>query len=299
MVLRGLEKCKKPGIGLKSNIVRLFHILSGEKVGCGQVDPFRIVPNKRFGQHFLVQKSAIQVIANAALASNASCLLEIGPGQGAITEPLLADGRRLWAIDIDPDAIELVTRRFCGFENFHPILGDAICVPLDFGDSISVVGNLPYNSATAIFKRFLLHPIPWDRMVLMFQLEVGQKLMGRTGKKEYGPLSILTQLTCRASMVIKLGPRSFYPPPKVNSVVIMFEPNCSGLPLECRGDFLDLLYTSFKYRRKTLANNLHEVFTKSKVEKIFTVASIPVNVRAEDISPDGWLRIFNAVFSFV
>lgn len=256
-----------------------------------------MVPNKRLGQHFLVQKSAVQLIASTALASSASHLLEIGPGQGAITETLLADGRHLWAIDIDHCAIEFVTRRFCSFRNFHPFLGDAVSAPLDITGPISVVGNLPYNAATAIFVRFLLQPIPWDRMVLMFQLEVGQKLMGKPGEKEYGPLSILTQLTCHLSRVMKLGPKSFYPPPKVNSVVIMFEPRLLGLPLEQRGDFLKFLYIGFRHRRKTLANNLYESFTKARVEEIFEVTHIPDNIRAEAVSPDGWLRIFNTVFS--
>jgi 16S rRNA (adenine1518-N6/adenine1519-N6)-dimethyltransferase len=224
--------------------------------------------------------------------------LEIGPGQGAITESLLADGRHLWAIDIDPDAVELVTRRFCDFSNFHPIHGDAVCVPLDIGGPISVVGNLPYNAATAIFVRFLLQPIPWERMVFMFQLEVGRKIMGKPGEKEYGPISILAQLICRLSKVIKLGPRSFYPPPKVNSIVILFEPIMSDLPLERRGDFLDLLHAGFRYRRKTLANNLYESFTKARVKEIFEVVGIPANIRAEAISPGGWLHIFNTVLSF-
>jgi 16S rRNA (adenine1518-N6/adenine1519-N6)-dimethyltransferase len=268
-------------------------------VHCEQLCSLKLIPNKRLGQHFLVQKSAIQTIARTALAVSAPQLLEIGPGQGAITEPLLVDGRHLWAVDIDPDAIALLSRRFCNFHNFHPIQGDAVHVPLDLHGPLSIVGNLPYNAATAILTRFLLQPIQWERMVLMFQLEVGQKLMGKPGDKEYGPLSILAQLTCCLSNVMKLGPGSFYPPPKVNSIVIMFEPKLTGLPLERRGSLLTLLRTGFRHRRKTLANNLYESFTTTKVREIFEATRLPTNIRAEAVSPDGWLTIFNTVHSFI
>jgi 16S rRNA (adenine1518-N6/adenine1519-N6)-dimethyltransferase len=184
-----------------------------------------LIPKKRFGQHFLIQKSAIRTIAEAALAAKAPHLLEIGPGPGVLTEPLLADGRPLWAVDLDPDAIAVLAQRFQGVPHFHQVLGDAVLAPLDFGGPFSVVGNLPYNAATAILTRFLVADIPWERMVFMFQLEVGQKLLGRPGEKEYGPLSILAQLCCRLTRLLKLGPGAFRPAPKVDSAVLLFEPS--------------------------------------------------------------------------
>ena len=264
----------------------------------GQLDLLNMIPQKQLGQHFLVQKSAVKVIADSALAATAPRLLEIGPGQGAITESLLADGRHLWAVDLDPIAIKLVSERFREFDHFHPVCGDAVSVPLNFDGPISVVGNLPYNAATAILTRFLLQPIPWERMVFMFQLEVGRKLMGKPGDREYGPLSILTQLTCQLSRVIKLGPMAFYPAPKVDSIVILFKPKKSDLPLNLRSEFLALLRVGFKYRRKTLANNLRELSVPVGVKKIFKMADLPENIRAEAISPDVWLNIFNIILSF-
>ena len=112
--------------------------------------------------------------------------------------------------------------------HFHLLQGDAVQVPLPEGPPWSVVGNLPYNAATAILTRFLVEPIPWERMVLMFQLEVGQKLLGKPGEKDYGPLSILAQLTTRMTRLMKLGPGAFRPAPKVDSVVLLFEPRPGG-----------------------------------------------------------------------
>ena|GEM_PF-318383 len=219
----------------------------------GLSDSLKLIPKKRFGQHFLIQASAIRTIAEAALASRAPQLLEIGPGPGVLTEPLLADGRPLWAVDLDPDAIAVLTQRFQGVPHFHPVLGDAVSAPLGSGGPFSVVGNLPYNAATAILTRFLVADIPWERMVFMFQLEVGQKLLGRPGEKEYGPLSILAQLTCRLTRLMKLGPGSFRPAPKVDSAVLLFEPKAGAPPLARRKALLAFLHLGFSHRRKTLA----------------------------------------------
>jgi 16S rRNA (adenine1518-N6/adenine1519-N6)-dimethyltransferase len=257
----------------------------------GQRDSLKLIPKKRFGQHFLVQKSAIRTITEAALAAPAPHLLEIGPGPGVLTEPLLADGRPLWAMDLDPDAIAVLAQRFPGVAHFHPVLGDAVQAPLDFGGPFSVVGNLPYNAATAILTRFLVADIPWERMVFMFQLEVGQKLLGRPGEKEYGPLSILAQLTCRLSRLLKLGPGAFRPAPKVDSAVLLFEPE-ARVPLAQRRALLALLHTSFAHRRKTLANNWHGRFDPDQIQHLLAAANLPAAVRAEAVPPAAWLDLF-------
>jgi 16S rRNA (adenine1518-N6/adenine1519-N6)-dimethyltransferase len=256
-----------------------------------------LIPKKRFGQHFLIQKSAIRTITEAALADPAPQLLEIGPGPGVLTEPLLADGRPLWAVDLDPDAIAVLTQRFQGLAHFHPVLGDAVKAPLDFGGPFSVVGNLPYNAATAILTRFLVADIPWQRMVFMFQLEVGQKLLGRPGEKEYGPLSILAQLTCRLTRLLKLGPGAFRPAPKVDSAVLLFEPRAQ-VPLAQRQALLAFLHLSFSHRRKTLANNWHGRFAPDQAQSLLAACGLPAAIRAEAVAPAIWLDIFNLSFTY-
>jgi 16S rRNA (adenine1518-N6/adenine1519-N6)-dimethyltransferase len=258
----------------------------------------KLIPKKRFGQHFLIQKSAIRAIAEAALASPAPHLLEIGPGPGVLTEPLLADGRPLWAVDLDPDAIAVLGQRFQGLSHFHPVLGDAVKAPLDFGGPFSVVGNLPYNAATAILTRFLVAGVPWERMVFMFQLEVGQKLLGRPGEKEYGPLSILAQLSCRLTRLMKLGPGSFRPPPKVDSAVLLFEPRAQAAPVAQRKALLAFLHLSFAHRRKTLANNWHGRFTPDQTQSLLAAHGLPAAIRAEAVSPAVWLDLFNSSLTY-
>lgn len=263
----------------------------------GRSDSLKLIPKKRFGQHFLIQKSAIRTIAEAALACRAPQLLEIGPGPGVLTEPLLADGRPLWAVDLDPDAIAVLAQRFQGVPHFHPVQGDAVSAPLDFGGPFSVVGNLPYNAATAILTRFLVADIPWERMVFMFQLEVGQKLLGRPGEKEYGPLSILAQLTCRLTRLMKLGPGSFRPAPKVDSAVLLFEPRLEAPSLARRKALLAFLHLGFSHRRKTLANNWHGRFTPDQAQSLLAARGLPPAIRAEAVPPAVWLDLFDSSLS--
>jgi 16S rRNA (adenine1518-N6/adenine1519-N6)-dimethyltransferase len=243
---------------------------------------------KSFGQHFLVQRSAIEAIVNTALVSNVERLLEIGPGPGVLTEGLLKDGRPLWAVDLDSEAIEVLQGRFGSLPHFHLVHGDAVQVELPAGPEWAIIGNLPYNAATAILTRFLVEAIPWERMVLMFQLEVGQKLMGKPGEKAYGPLSVLAQLCCRLTRIMKLGPGAFKPAPKVDSIVLLFEPRPDAPSLSERERLLALLHRSFAHRRKTLANNWQPILESHATAALLESMGLSPSIRAEAIEPARW-----------
>ncbi|WP_243296034.1 16S rRNA (adenine(1518)-N(6)/adenine(1519)-N(6))-dimethyltransferase RsmA [Geothrix mesophila] len=245
----------------------------------------RLRAKKRLGQNFLVNEGAIATVVGAALGSKAPRLLEIGPGPGVLTERLLADGRPLWAVDLDPEACALLRERFSASPHFHLLEGDAVQLPLPEGEPWSVVGNLPYNAATPILARLLTEGIPWDRMALMFQLEVAQKLMGEPGTKAYGPLSVLAQLCARLTRLVKLGPGSFRPAPKVDSAVVQFDPRTDAPSLTERRALLTVLHRSFGHRRKTLANNWQGLLP---AETLSSVGLAPA-LRAEVIAPAAWL----------
>jgi 16S rRNA (adenine1518-N6/adenine1519-N6)-dimethyltransferase len=245
--------------------------------------PHRLLKAKKaFGQNFLVNDGAIRAIVAAALESPAERLLEIGPGPGVLTERLLADGRPLWAVDLDPEAVELLRSRHPE-AHLHLVLGDAVRLPLPEGPAWSIVGNLPYNAATPILGRFLTEPVPWTRMVLMFQKEVGVKLMGHPGTKEYGPLSVLAQLCAKLTRLATLGPGSFRPSPKVDSVVLQFDPRADAPDLETRRRLLLLLHKAFTHRRKTLSNTLG-------AEAVAATGTDP-SLRPEALAPDAWLHM--------
>lgn len=260
----------------------------------GWMDTPRLRPKKEFGQHFLVAPHAIRGIVGEALDSPAARLLEIGPGPGILTAPLLEDGRPLWAVELDPEACELLEARFRARQSFRLLRGDAVRIELPAGEAWSIVGNLPYNAATAILTRLLLEPVPWDRMVLMFQLEVGQKLMGAPGEKNYGPLSVLAQLATRMTRLMKLGPGAFSPSPKVDSVVIRFDPRAGALPHEARRPLLGFLHRAFAHRRKTLLNNLAGSFPLEEGRELLQAQGIAPTVRAEALAPGALLSLFQA-----
>ncbi len=253
----------------------------------------RLRPKKAFGQNFLVNEGAIATIVGATLSSQAPRLLEIGPGPGVLTERLLADGRPLWAVDLDPEAYDLLRERFASKVHFHLLQGDAVRIPLPEGEPWSVVGNLPYNAATPILARLLTEDIAWDRMVLMFQLEVAQKLMGVPGTKAYGPLSVLAQLCANLTRLVKLGPGSFRPAPKVDSAVVQFEPRGDAPSLAERKALLAVLHRSFAHRRKTLANNWQEVLSAAALAEIGLTPAL----RAEVITPSTWLEATRRLIS--
>jgi len=264
-------------------------------------NPQTVTPKKSFGQNFLIQRSAIQAIVATSLASPATRILEIGPGPGVLTEGLLPDGRDFWAVDLDPEVIEVLQARFASASHFHLIHGDAVRCELPTGNTPwSIVGNLPYNAATPILTRFLVEDVPWERMVLMFQLEVGQKLMGKPGEKAYGPLSVLAQLCCRLTRIMKLGPGAFKPAPKVDSIVLLFEPKPGAPCLEERARLLSLLHRSFAHRRKTLSNNWQPAVEPAQTASILESLGLNPSIRAEAIEPRLWpilLRHFDSVAS--
>nr|WP_320131587.1 16S rRNA (adenine(1518)-N(6)/adenine(1519)-N(6))-dimethyltransferase RsmA [uncultured Holophaga sp.] len=260
-------------------------------------EPERLKAKKSFGQNFLVNEGAIRAILEYTLDSDAEMILEIGPGPGTLTEGLLADGRPLWAMDLDPEAIGLLERRYAGREHFHLLLGDAVHAPLPEATSLVVVGNLPYNAATPILTRFLLEGIPWKRMVLMFQLEVGLKIQGVPGSKDYGPLSVLTQSMARVSRIMKLGPGSFRPAPKVDSIILRFDPLPEPLPLKQRGALLDLLHRSFAQRRKTLANNWHGWLEAERIQALLGAEGLSPSVRAEAVPVKTWVSLLQRLAS--
>jgi 16S rRNA (adenine1518-N6/adenine1519-N6)-dimethyltransferase len=251
---------------------------------------FGLQAKKAFGQNFLVQRSAVELILREGLGAASEALLEVGPGPGTLTEGLLAEGRPLWAVDLDPEACDLLRQRYGAQPHFHLLQGDAVRVPLPDAASWSVIGNLPYNAATAILGRFLLEPIPWTRMVLMFQLEVGQKILGRPGEKAYGPLSVLAQVASRPQRLLKLGPGAFRPSPKVDSVVLRFDPRPDAPDLDHRARLLRLLHLGFAHRRKTLANNLTPRLGPA-VPDLLGAEGLPPMVRGEALAPSQWLSL--------
>ncbi len=216
--------------------------------------------NKRLGQHFLRDPSILQEIVAVAAPAHSAGVLEIGPGEGALTAFLVKATKRVVAIDADARAVEAVAARLGDAvqlvhgDALETDLGALLPDPVD-GRRPVVVGNLPYNAGTAIYRRLLRLEYRVARHVLMFQKEVAHRIVASPGTKAYGVLSVLTALCAQAWTVCEVAPEAFRPPPKVRSSIILVEPLETPL---LRADEHDALTAFvgrlFQARRKTLLN---------------------------------------------
>lgn len=212
---------------------------------------------KQFGQHFLLDKSAIQKTTLAlAHAWPLGDIWEVGPGDGALTSALLELNRTLYVSEIDSDLQERLTQTFAQ-KPIHWLFGDFLKQDLPTEKPLALVGNFPYNISTEIVFKLLQHQAQFPVMVGMFQKEVAQRICAAHGSKTYGITSVLTQAFYHTELLFTLPPEAFNPPPKVDSAVIRLirrpEQELANLPLE---QFRLLVKTAFNQRRKTLKNAL-------------------------------------------
>jgi 16S rRNA (adenine1518-N6/adenine1519-N6)-dimethyltransferase len=247
---------------------------------------------KRFGQHFLSDRSILRRIVQFAHLKAEDKVVEIGPGAGSLTRELASVVQRVIAIEIDRDLIpELRAKKP---PNVEIIEGDALEV--DFPDGpFHLVGNLPYNVATPLFKRFLEHRDRITDVTVMIQKEVAERIVARPRTAEYGPLSILVQYYANVKYGFTVAPGAFKPPPKVDSAVIRLEwkPDVPSAT-----DFTDFVHHAFSSRRKMLANNLLSMFGSLRRDEILQrleKAGVKPNARPEELSVAEFLRVYNQV----
>ncbi|MBD2858619.1 16S rRNA (adenine(1518)-N(6)/adenine(1519)-N(6))-dimethyltransferase RsmA [Spongiibacter sp. KMU-158] len=227
---------------------------------------------KRFGQNFLQDHGIINRIVRSIRPGEHEHLLEIGPGQGAITEEILRSGCQLDVIELDRDLVPILQGKFGALPNFHLHQGDAL--RFDFSEiakdkPLRVVGNLPYNISTPlIFHLLSQHELISD-MHFMLQKEVVDRLAADPGSKAWGRLGIMAQYYCRVESLFDVPPEAFTPRPKVQSAIVRLVPH-KELPHPV--DDVELLQRvlreAFNQRRKTLRNNLKPLISAEQLEAI-------------------------------
>lgn len=202
-------------------------------------------------------------------------IVEIGPGQGVLTEKLATIGNQVIAVEIDP---ELAARLRARLPNVEVRNEDALETPLP-GQPFRAVGNLPYNAGTPIVRRVIADP-HLRRAVFMLQKEVAQRLTAKPRDEQYGFLTLYTQLFATARILITLGPKSFHPAPKVDSAVVVLDPHAPPADHE---RLADLISAAFRMRRKKLLNNLTQ-WPREKVVTALREANLDEGVRAEEMT---------------
>jgi 16S rRNA (adenine1518-N6/adenine1519-N6)-dimethyltransferase len=233
-------------------------------------------PRKRFGQHFLHERRVLEKILHAVAPQKSDHFVEIGPGEGALTAPLLAAAGTVEAIEVDRD---LAAR----LESEYPALRihRADALEFDFAHmphGVRIIGNLPYNISTPLLFHVARYAERVRDLHFMLQLEVVERMVAAPSTAAYGRLSVSLQARFRMKKLFNVSRGAFRPPPKVESAVVRLEPRSP--PLEVNED---LVRRAFSARRKTLRNALPEVD--------FAAAGIDAGLRAENLSPADYARL--------
>jgi len=254
---------------------------------------------KSLGQNFLLDLNLAARIARAAGPLEGVDVVEIGPGPGGLTRALLAAGaRRVISIERDDRAVaaqEQIARRYPG--RLEIVAGDALDFdprPLLDSASARIVANLPYNIATALLVGWLTQE-PWppwyDRLVLMFQREVAERLVATPGSKSYGRLSVLVGWRCKARICFNVAASAFVPPPKVTSSLVELVPRKAPLACELRA-LERVTQAAFGQRRKMLRQSLKSLGFDAMA--LLEATRIAPTARAEDVPVEGFVALARA-----
>jgi 16S rRNA (adenine1518-N6/adenine1519-N6)-dimethyltransferase len=248
------------------------------------------VARKRFGQNFLVDSGIINAIIGAIDPQRGDTLVEIGPGLGAITEPLLARLNHLHVVEIDRDLIARLRKQ-------HPSTrmtiheGDALAFDFaSIGSDLRLVGNLPYNISTPLLFHLAEYVGIVRDMHFMLQKEVVERMVALPGESDFSRLSVMLQYRFHLEWLIDVPPESFDPPPKVQSAVVRLIPrDAAELNAKSQEKLAQVVQTAFSQRRKMLRNTLKGTLSDAG----FAELGIDPTRRPEDISVADYVRIAN------
>lgn len=249
---------------------------------------------KQLGQHFLADRYYIDKIVMAVNPKDGDRLVEIGPGQGAITLPLLRRHPRMTVIEFDRDLVAPLAAAAAPLGELTIVQGDVLRVDftaLAAGQPIRLVGNLPYNISSPILFHALEHAGVVRDMHFMLQKEVVDRMAAAPGSKVFGRLSVMLQAYCEVTSLFVVPPGAFRPPPKVDSAVVRLvprEPSTIGINDPRR--FADVVRAAFGQRRKTLRNALNTVVSAEQ----FAAAGVRPDARAEQLDVAEFVALANA-----
>ncbi|MBK16984.1 MAG: ribosomal RNA small subunit methyltransferase A [Prochlorococcus sp. SP3034] len=253
---------------------------------------------KRFGQHWLINKKVLEKIIKIADPNRNDIILEIGPGRGALTSKLLESNiRRLHAIELDKDLIQLLNNKFSGIESFSLEEGDILNTDINSYNFkfTKIIANIPYNITSPLIDKFVgrlgkIQDYNLEKIVFMMQKDVADRIVANECTSYTGALSTKIKLISKVEKICDVKPSSFSPPPKVYSSLVVFKP----YPIQLRLDkelekCIDkLLKVAFNGRRKKLKNTLCSLFTKEEFDNLKFSSKINFDMRPQDVSIDNW-----------
>jgi len=249
---------------------------------------------KRFGQNFLHDEGIIEAIVEAISPDKGQHLVEIGPGRGALTKPLLSRCDWLDVIELDRDLVPLLRTQLA---HEQLTIHEADALRFDYrslqknDEPLRVIGNLPYNITTPLLFHLLEQGDCIEDMCFMLQREVVERICAQPGNKQYGRLSIMMQHQCQADLLFTVPPEAFDPAPKVESAIIYLQPLKQRVGGEVDLEVMrNLVTTAFSQRRKTIANTLKNMITVEDFEQV----GIDPSQRPETVSVSDFVALTKA-----
>ncbi len=254
------------------------------------------IPRKRFGQNFLQDMGIINRLVRAIAPKSEDNMVEIGPGQGALTRPLLDYLDSLNAIELDRDLIPFLR---AGLEPQGLTVHEADALKFNFSElmddrALRIVGNLPYNISTPLIFHLLSYQEKVKDMHFMLQLEVVDRLAASPNSKAYGRLSVIAQYYCQVDKLFDVPPTAFNPPPKVMSAIVRLKPRSFPHQLIDVDIFNKVVKFSFSQRRKTLRNNLKQILSTEQLDQI----QQDLRQRPEQLDVEQYVLMSNQIAAF-
>lgn len=261
--------------------------------------------NKKLGQNFLINESIIYDIVKKANVTKEDVVIEIGPGLGSLTKELINNAKKVIAIELDPNMIDILKSRFGIFDNFEVIYGDVLKIDLEElikgYDSVKVVANLPYYITTPIIMKLLEDKLKIKSITVMVQKEVGERICATHKDKEYGAITVSVQYYSEPQIIIDVPKENFLPAPEVDSCVIRLNMR-EKPPVSLKDEklFFRLVKGAFTQRRKTINNSL-TCSGKSKEEIMAALNKLGIDskLRAENLSIQQYADIANTLVEAV
>lgn len=239
---------------------------------------------QKLGQHFLHKQTYLARIAEAACPERVPLVIEIGSGKGALTEHLLERADRVVAIELDAELVTGLMMKHLGDRRLKVVAGDVLATDLTQWGHAVVVGNLPYYITSPIVERVLAMGKALQHAVFLIQKEVAERLTAKPSTRDYGFLTVTTQLVSETEFLFKVPPGAFTPPPKVDSAVVKLKPRVVTADPTPLIAFVGLC---FKHKRKTIKNNLAHIFGREMLDPIPETEK-----RAEQLTLDQFRELY-------
>ena len=273
-------------------------------------------PQTHLGQNFLIDLNIVEYIVSRAQICPDDVVLEVGAGTGGMSTYLAEQAAALVSVEVDQNMHGLAKEALQGYDNVTLLKCDALANKntlssevLDVVQSkldeaperrLLLVSNLPYNIATPIISNLVATELPWIRMVVTIQLELGQRMVAKPSTSDYSGLSVWLQSQCGVNILKTLGPTVFWPRPKVNSAIVQLLPNKQKREtIRDRAFFHDFVRRLFHQRRKLLRSMMVSMYrkqlTKPEMDAILESLGFKPNARAEELAPHELVKLGNSV----